>query len=353
MQTGDLIDLEIQSIAFGGDGVARHNGCAVFVPFVMAGEKVRVRLTRVHKQYAKGEITEILIPSPERMTAPCAYFAQCAGCQYQHLPYSMELKLKETQVRETLQRLGGVANPPLLSILASPSEYAYRNRITVHAGKGKLGFHSQNPRELVDINRCLLAHEELNQELTQLRLKNPKEGHYSLRLSTLSQSGFAQANLFLNEAFSDLVTGHFSNAGETLIEGYAGAGFFTKKLATLFKKIIAIEQDPRLLKDAHRLELDNVQWTEGTVEAELAKSRITFPDASILLDPPRDGLPVTIVAELTQNPAPLLVYVSCNPSTLARDSRKLQEAYTLQSIQPVDLFPRTAQIECVSVWRRI
>jgi 23S rRNA (uracil1939-C5)-methyltransferase len=348
-----MLEVVIEKIVFGGDGLARSpEGFIVFVPFTAEGDRVVVKVTERKAHHVRAEIVEILNPCAGRETAPCPYYAHCGGCQYQHLTYAEECRLKEAQVREAFFRTARMSDAPVRPIIASPQPYHYRNRITVHAEAGRVGFRSVNGRELVDIKACLLAREAVNGELTKLRSGSVADGHYSLRDASIPPSGFFQANEDLREALRDLVAEVLPSTGKMLLEGYCGGGFFTAQAAKRFANVIAVDNDPRTLRDAQRLGLGNVAWVQGDAASvlpdELRARR--HEELAVLLDPPREGLPVRLTEALCLDPVASLVYVSCDPATLARDARMLSKSYRLVSVQPIDLFPRTAQIECVSVW---
>lgn len=352
---GEEIEVTIEKVIFGGDGLARiQERFVIFIPFVAEGDRVRIRITERKAHHARAEVVEILQPGPARETPPCHYYRQCGGCQYQHLTYAEEGRLKENQVREAFTRVGKITDPNILSIIASPQAYGYRNRITVHAESGKVGFRSVTGRELVDIRECLLARSEVNGQLDRLRASRPAEGHYSLRDATVPPSGFFQANHDLRETLRGLIAQSLPEKGGTLLEGYCGGGFFTEMVAGRFQRVIAVDNDPRTLRDAHRLGLANVEWRDADVAYVLPEElrEHAGKDIAVLVDPPREGLPVRLAEALVLDPVAHLTYVSCDPATLARDARMLEKQYRLLSVQPIDLFPRTAQIECVSVWAR-
>jgi 23S rRNA (uracil1939-C5)-methyltransferase len=356
---GDTIEVTIEKVIFGGDGLARiPQGFVVFVPFAAEGDQVRVRLVERKAQHARGEIVDVLQPGPGRENPPCPYYGKCGGCQYQHVTYAEELRYKENQVREAFVRVGKLPDAPILPIIAGANPYGYRNRITVHAEAGRVGFRSVNGRDLVDIRECLLARSEVNAQLTRLRGNRPADGHYSLRDATVPPSGFFQVNHDLRETLRGLIAKALPEKGRTLIEGYCGGGFFTERVAGRFERVLAVDNDPRTLRDAHRLALANVEWREGDAafilpEELRALTEATGRETSVLVDPPREGLPVRLAEALCCDPVAHIAYVSCDPATLARDARMLAKTYRLVSVQPIDLFPRTAQIECVSVWERL
>ena len=352
---GETIEVVVEKVIFGGDGLARlSQGFVVFVPFAAEGDRVRVKIVERKAHHARGEIVEIVQPGPGREAPPCPYYARCGGCQYQHLAYAEECRLKEGQVREAFARVGKLPEAPVRPIIAG-NPYAYRNRITVHAEAGKVGFRSTNGRDLIDVRACLLARPEVNAQLERLRADRPADGHYSLRDSTVPPSGFFQANHDLRDPLRELIAQALPERGAILLEGYCGGGFFTEKVAARFGRVLAVDNDPRTLRDAHRLRLENVEWREADAAVVLpeelrALTEATASTTSVLVDPPREGLPLRLAEALCCDPVEHLVYVSCDPATLARDARMLAKTYRLASVQPIDLFPRTAQIECVSLW---
>ncbi len=353
---GELVEIAIEKVIFGGDGLARlPQGFVVFVPFAAEGDRLRVRITERKAQHARAAIVEILQPGAGRENPPCPYYTRCGGCQYQHLTYAEECRLKENQVREAFARVGKLPDAPVRPIIASPRPYGYRNRITVHAEAGRVGFRGVDGRELVDVAACLLARDDVNAQLARLRGNRPAEGHYSLRDATVPPSGFFQANHELRGPLRELIAQALPPRGGVLLEGYCGGGFFTETVAERFTRVVAIDNDPRTLLDAQRLGLANVAWREADAAFALPEELAAFRESeraetTVLLDPPREGLPLRLTEALCAYSVAHVAYVSCDPATLARDARMLAKTYRLLSVQPIDLFPRTAQIECVSVW---
>jgi len=353
---GDVLEITIEKVIFGGDGLARlPHGFVIFVPFAAEGDQLRVRIVERKAQHARAEIVTILQPGAGREHPPCPYFAKCGGCQYQHLTYAEESRLKENQVREAFARVGKLPDAPIRPLIPSPQPYGYRNRITVHAEAGRIGFRGRDGRALVDVTACLLARDEVNGQLTRLRESPPREGHFSLRDASVPPSGFFQANHDLRDKLRDLIAKALPERGDILLEGYCGGGFFTEAVAGRFARVVALDNDPRTLRDAQRLGLANVAWREADAAFALPDELRELSEAqrretTVLLDPPREGLPVRLAEALCFDAVAHLIYVSCDPATLARDARLLAKTYRLLSVQPIDLFPRTAQIECVSVW---
>ena len=200
------VNLQIQDIAFGGKGVARDEGKAVFIPFTIDGERVTAKIVREKKQFAEGELVELLEPSPHRVPPACPYFGRCGGCSYQHVSYEHQLELKARQVEQAMRRIGRLAEPPMRPIIPSPLPYGYRNRITVHAQDNVVGFYRRDVHQLMDIERCPIAAPKVNDALAQLRAGRVRDGHYTLR----AHSGprvFAQTNDEVAEALADLIAG--------------------------------------------------------------------------------------------------------------------------------------------------
>src|SRR6266404_220286 len=214
-----VVDLKIEDIAFGGKGVAREQGKAVFVPYTIESELVSAEIVREKKQFAEAELVEVKQASPDRVEPQCPYFGRCGGCAYQHISYEHQLAIKWRQVRDALQRIGKLKNVPMRPIIPSPEQYRYRNRITVHAQEGVIGFFRRASHRLIDIEHCPISLDEVNQALTELRARAPRDGHYTLR----AQSGprvFSQANDAVANALRDLIARLIPGDQELLIDAY-------------------------------------------------------------------------------------------------------------------------------------
>src|SRR6266403_2530989 len=157
-----IVDLKIEDIAFGGKGVGRESGKAVFVPYTIEGETVSAEIVRDKKQFTEAELVDVKEGSPHRVAPRCPYFRRCGGCAYQHIEYEHQLTIKWRQVRDILRRIGKIDNPPLRPIILSPQQYGYRNRITVHVRDGAIGFYRRDSHRLIDIERCPIAVDAVN-----------------------------------------------------------------------------------------------------------------------------------------------------------------------------------------------
>src|SRR5262245_50100398 len=200
-----LVDLKIEDVAFGGKGVARENGKAVFVPYTIEAEMVSAEIIREKKQFAEAELVEVKQSSPDRVTPQCPYFGRCGGCAYQHIDYQHQLAIKWRQVRDAVQRIGKLKDVPLRPIVPSVKQYAYRNRLTVHAQDGVIGFFRRDSHQLIDVAHCPISIDEVNRALAELReQKHLRDGHYTLR-GTSGPRVFSQVNDEVAQALLNLV----------------------------------------------------------------------------------------------------------------------------------------------------
>ena len=154
LQPGQVLELTITDIAFGGDGIGRVDGFVVFVPFVIGGERVEVRLVEVKRRFATADLLRVITPAPQRTEPRCPYYTRCAGCQYQHITYDHQLELKRKQIVDVFERIGKIPNPPIAPVVASPQPYHYRNKLVVH-GPGKPGFWTTRGRSILEMDEPL------------------------------------------------------------------------------------------------------------------------------------------------------------------------------------------------------
>ena len=345
----ETLQLTIADIAFGGKGVARHNGKVFFVPFVAPGDVVTVRVVKEKKNFAEAELVSVDQPSPDRVQPPCPYFRACGGCTYQHIAYHRQLALKSQQVEQTLRRVGRFAEVPMQPAIGAPAQYEYRNRIRVHVADGVAGFFARDAHTIIDIERCAIASPEVNAALHNLRNSPVRDGDYSLR----ARGGgpyFEQTNAAVTAEMLALIESLVRRGQSLLVDAYCGAGIFAKRLAPLFETVIGIEENVNAVERATRTAAPHERYVAGDVAAILG-DLLSVHDAArttVILDPPATGI-VARVADLLLGALPSeILYVSCNPATLARDLALLASAYTLSSVTPLDMFPQTAEIEVVA-----
>jgi len=342
------LTLDIQDLAFGGKGVARSEGKVYFVPFTIPGEKVVAQVTRQKKNFAEADLLTVEVPSADRVEPPCPYFGRCGGCSYQHIDYAKQLVFKATQVEQTLRRVGRLAEVPMRPPIAAPAPYGYRNRIRVHSAGGITGFYAWDARALVDVERCAIAVPEVNEALARLRRGAVRDGDYSLRAPG-GGPYFEQTNPAVTALLVEAVRAQVRGSG-TLVDAYCGAGLFARALADRFTTVVGIEENSAAIDSARRQAQPHESYIAGEVSIHLADVLAQHDAArtTVLLDPPAEGLAARVCDLLLAAAPAELLYVSCNPATLARDLAALAGAYALQSVTPLDMFPQTAEIEVVA-----
>lgn len=346
------MSLLIERVAFGGKGIGRlPSGKVCFVAGTIPGETVTVDIQREKSGYAEGSLVSIKEASPERVKAPCPVYGKCGGCTYQHITYHRQLVIKRDQVSEVLRRIGGVRTPMVDEVVPSPQEFGYRNRITVHTKRGRTGFYASRSRDIVDVSRCLIASDEVNEQLKSLRSEKLSDGERTLREEGYTYRGFRQVNSQAAELLAEIVSEQMEPGGDLLVDAYCGAGFFAKKLRPRFRQVIGIEWSADAVRAAREKVTDREIYLLGDVSKHLMPALAAAPASgtTLLLDPPAEGLDPSIPGTVLDRAPARIVYVSCDPSTLARDLKMLSSHYQLQRVIPVDMFPQTAEIEVVAV----
>ncbi len=458
---GEVIELELNDLAYGGDAVGRFAGRAIFVPRALPGELVRVRLMRERSNYARASLLEVLRPSPDRVTPRYPELSETGGFQWQHLAYPAQLEWKARIVRQLLIRIGKFGDPPTRPTLGMPtSADPWRYRTVAQfaiSPEGAIGFRRMESHEVLDMPDCPIVHPHLDQLYQAVR--SWMREHWGARASTYTErftlrvavgapgeqpsgalslagghtyrqgpgglltiearpgatfadeggpSGTASALLsaiaglagvvilglpggrgriiagqdFVHERVLHRIfrisAGSFFQVnptqtpilveqalkalqprpGDIALDGYSGAGLFSLFLAEQVTQVLAIESQPSAVADAResaRLNgITNILANEGLLERTLGQMRHQRQRVDLaLIDPPRSGALPRALIELTALGPRTIVYVSCDPSTLARDLRIICDTgYTLTAVQPVDMFPFTSHIECVATCER-
>jgi tRNA/tmRNA/rRNA uracil-C5-methylase (TrmA/RlmC/RlmD family) len=367
------VRLTIDDLAFGGEGVGRVGDFVIFVPWVVPGEIVEAELTEVKKRFGRARLRRILQPSPERVAPPCRYFGECGGCQYQHLAYAAQLRLKHKQVSDLFARLGGLPAGRVEAVLPCPSPYGYRNRLMIRSQWDKfkqglnIGFIRADNRLVVDIEECKIAEPALNEQIARVRRHPPSKGGLKVVLRVAAEGwevppdSFFQNNFFLLPALVETVRARWRESGARfLIDAYCGVGFFSVQLADLAEEFVGVEVDVAAIQAARRNAAAhgrrNGQFLAGSTEELLPRllGRFEARQSGVILDPPRTGCPASVLQTLRQRPPRQIIYVSCHPATLARDLNVLcaGNVFEVSKIVPLDMFPQTQHVECVADVRR-
>jgi 23S rRNA (uracil1939-C5)-methyltransferase len=384
LERGDEIELTIDAVALGGAGIGRYGDLVVFVPYTVDGDRVSVEIVDVKKRFATAGVKSVHEPSPFRTAPRCAAYTRCGACSYQHIAYGYQLILKNRQVRDSLERIGRFENIHLEDTIPSPEHYGYRGKADVHVvtGKGKVravGFTARATNRIVDLTRCEIVHESINEAMSLLRQERSTGGRRTLwsapaeevpgsrvirrvrdREMLVPRDGFFQANLCLTGVLVSVVEEFCNLSGsETVLDGYCGAGLFSLFLAPRCGRLYGIEADGNAVRCAeenlNRAGITTAVFYAGDMARILREQFIRknlIVDVA-LVDPPRIGLGPDVLAALGELNPPKIVYVSCNPATLGRDLRALADfGYRTRRVQPLDMFPQTSHIETVVIIER-
>jgi 23S rRNA (uracil1939-C5)-methyltransferase len=340
----------ISDIAFGGKGVARHEGKVFFVPFTAPGDVVKVRVTRDKKKFAEAVVLEVLTPSPDRVEPKCNWYGKCGGCAYQHIAYPAQLALKHQQVEQTLRRVGRLTEVPMRPIVPSPESYEYRNRIRVHVMNWQAGFFAHASHELIPVSRCDIAKPGVNEAFHNLRRARVKDGDYVVVADAERGRFFEQTNDAVAAEMLNVVEALMPVGHDLLVDAYCGAGFFAHRLASNFNAVVGLEASEFAIEHANRTKAANERFIVGDVAETLASvlAPATPATTTLLIDPPAAGIDARVVDHILASAPATVIYVSCNPATLARDLASLIPMYRLKSVTPLDMFPQTAEVEVIA-----
>ena len=447
---GEELELSIESLAYGGNGVARHDGFVVFVRGGLPGDRVRARVTKVKRGFAEGFASALLEPGPDRVEAPCRHFGTCGGCRFQDLAYEVQLAQKAQQVRDALVRIGRIADPPLEPIMPATSIYGYRNKLeysfTAGADGVELGFHRAGRwDEVIDIEECLLTTDVGNAIRLAVRAWAREEGlepydqatgegylrhlvvregrntgqalvvlvtapgdrfeagylvdvlrrfpevrsiHWAINDTPAEQTNLPTRLLWGEEAIEEEIMGlrfrvrpsaflqtntemaeqlyglarEFAGltGSENVFDLYCGTGTIGLALApdagTVWGLEISEEAVACAIENAELNGVENAQFFAGNVGQTIEElvEKAGAPDV-VVVDPPRAGLAGKALRRTGALAAQRIVYVSCNPTTLASDLQVLRDdhGYELVRCRPVDMFPHTPHVESVSLLRRL
>ena len=387
IEKGERLTLSLVSWGRLGEAMAHYQDRDVFVFGGIPGERVIAEVLRVRRQYIAARVVQLLEASTDRVKPPCPYYGDCTGCQWQHLAYDAQLAAKHAKVVDALERVGGFSSPNVLPVLPSPKQYGYRNhaRFTIGPG-GALGFVNRETHRFIRVDSCMLMHEGINRLLAQLQdkcgettqlairageetrdylvqppLKSPAvtvptgQKHYVESVDghtfRVASPSFFQVNVHQAAQLAQAVRRALGLTGtELLLDAYTGVGTFAVLLAPYVRKVIAVEESTAAVADARENArgLDNVEFVLGKTEEVLTQLE-EKPDI-VVLDPPRAGCQPEALRSLIRLAPAKVVYVSCDPETLARDLKLLCDGnFTLERVEPLDMFPQTHHVECVAV----
>jgi 23S rRNA (uracil1939-C5)-methyltransferase len=367
--------LNIEKVVYGGDGLARTEDGVVFVPRTAPGDIIEAEIVGRKKDYSTARLVQILEASPDRQEPYCPNYETMGCCHWQHVRYEKQVDYKEAIIRESLKRLGHLEWEGDIKRVTGPDRN-YRLRASFHVTNGRLGF-ADGP-----IRECASLVPELNQFIPTVDAGTAVEVHalsapdvvasFVLADGTMKRSGratvhvdglqyrvtadtFFQANRFLLQSFINEVIDQAGSRPRHVLELYAGAGFFSIPLARIATEVIAVESNRAAVRQARENATANnsgqLRFVEGQAGTTLRGSALK-PDV-VLLDPPRAGCGVNTAEQIARLKPGRIVYVSCNPSTFAREAAVLiKQDYELKRLTLVDQFPNTYHIETIGLFER-
>lgn len=382
---GEILEVSVEKIVPNGFGLAFAENLTVFVSLAAKGDKLRVKINQLKGKTAFTEIVEIIKPSANRIEPKCVYFGRCGGCDFQQMNYEAQLESKIAILRDCLSRIGKIDYKKEIQIIESPRRFEYRARAAWHVDtrRRKIGYFQRNSNQVIDVKTCPILTSELQKTLTDLRNEIAWESFwaeiveieaagsgenvsiYSNELVEPTEeikfqlngdsyfydaNSFFQGNPFLIESLIE--TAIKGANGKTAVDLYCGVGLFTLPMAKRFEKVIGVEGSERAVEFA-RKNIENARIEHVDIFCEnvgewLAENAADLDEIDfVLLDPPRAGTERETIENLLKIKPKEISYVSCEPSTLARDLRILSENYSIESITAIDLFPQTHHIETV------
>lgn len=382
------LELQIEKITSSGRGLARLDGAVFFVPFTAAGDHVKVRITIVKKNFYEAEVLEIISPGPERVAPKCVYYGRCGGCNLQHISQEGQLQAKTSILRDALENLFvkkikdpqkkqviGADPLPISLIQANPQFWNYRNRIQPIHKNGHFYFSRRNSNSLEAIKECIIAEAPLNAYLQKRPIQEP-QGRLEIRINEQMDLdvyvmgeepeglGFSQVNRFQNTQLIEYVLLHLKE-GEIIYDLYSGAGNFSFPIAKKFPNtnVIAVELSERLIKKAQTLNqpFRNIEFIHSDVKKFVQQNSLASY-SKVLLDPPRIGCDNEVMKSLALSEVNQIIYISCNPSALARDlsvffdtldQSSSSSKWQIKDILPFEMFSQTDHLETIVNLERI
>jgi 23S rRNA (uracil1939-C5)-methyltransferase len=385
--------------AYGGYSIARDEK-VILIRGAIPGEVVEVEIEERKRDYSVARVVQVVEPSEHRVDPPCRVFGRCGGCQLQFISYEKQLRMKEEILADSLARIGKIELP--LSETLSDAHWNYRQRAQFKVSKtGEIGFFREASRDVVAFDECPLMCREINAVLSKIKEKDLARNLSDIHIAagetpvallkgkdfdttlfdafveaglsgiayndsvayggaytgfdlnglryTVSPWTFFQAHWVLNRKVAGLVVDQLMPLeGSSILDLYAGAGNFSLPLASLSGELIAVEENRYAVEDGRRnIELNGINNCR-IIKSPAEKYRLHKKFDVILLDPPRPGLTADVAGKIMENPAGRIVYISCNPATLARDLKKLKEKYEIGSVRLIDFFPNTYHIEAIA-----
>ncbi len=391
LAAGDVLEVLIEKVAHGGHFIARHGGAVIFVRHAIPGERARITITSTSASFNRGDVIEVLEASPDRVIAPCSFAHRngCGGCDFQHISLDHQRGLKADVITEQFSRIASMDVVVQVEEVAEPLHWRTR-LIAATNREGKLGFFASRSHNVIAVDDCLIAVKSMNiHELAARRWKSdvrvevsassnkertialsPKNGEEKARLTEgnqivheevkgktleVSQNSFWQSHVNAPTVLTDVVIDFAQLVeGDHVLDLYGGVGLFTSSMVERVGSsgsIDLLEGSKSATADAKRNFTNNTNVKIHLGDVAKLLPRVSHADV-IVLDPPREGAGKIVIAEMSRLRPRAIVYVSCDPASLARDSAYLEaHGYSLSTIRAFDLFPMTHHVECVALYR--
>jgi 23S rRNA (uracil1939-C5)-methyltransferase len=382
----DKKEIDIYAMAYGGEGIGKLEGKVCFIENALPGEKVTFIINENKKNFLRGMAIDILEASDDRIKPLCPYYGQCGGCQYQHITYEKELLFKVEQVTDAMNRIGGINEINNVPIMPSDNCYAYRSSVTVHRAKKGYGYFSKGNKSIIEIGSCSIAEKAINNKIPELfalckkkdvTIKSDSYGNTHISNQpgerffidkflgcdiTFSPLAFSQANPGIASSMIRWIRDSIGlQHKKTLFDLFCGVGAFGILLRDLFRDVIGIDNSSISIDCAVRtkksLNANNIKFYCSDANKAFPEfyNKKGLGQSIIIIDPPRSGLNNSLAEYMSEiEDAEELYYISCDPYTLARDSRIIisKNKWRLEKMTCFDMFARTKHIETIAVFKK-
>lgn len=366
------MQVKIEKLDHYGRGITKIENKICFIENAIPQEVAEIEIIKETKKYFLATTKEIIKESKNRIKPICPYYDKCGGCNLDHMSFKKENEYKEIKVKEILEKFAQIPNNKIKSIVYD-KPYHYRNKITLHNKDKKIGLYQKKTHEIIPIKSCYLVNDDLNNEIKKVRQTNDDEiilrignktkeilnstnnknkiiSYIGNKKYQISEKSFFQVNSAITEKLYNEIKEIINHSNsENVLDLYCGTGTIGIYISDIVNKVLGIESFKEAVEDANYNKVlnnaTNCTYKLGKVE-NLTKE-ITKEYDTAIIDPPRSGLDKRVVEKLLEIKPKTLIYVSCDPVTLARDIHLLQQKYNIEYIQPYNMFPRTYHVECV------
>lgn len=382
-------NIEIFDTTYEGYGVGRlENGSIIFVPDTVTGDTVNLSIVETKKRFSYGKLEKVVSPSSMRIEPACIHASVCGGCQFMHITYKDQLQIKQNIINNAFRN---VANFKINATISDSSEH-YRLRVKFKLKNKRIGFFAKRSNDFIPIESCMVVKKSIFEKAREfaktvdssetldlyvienangqalanisevefieqktfqgILFKDKKLGRSYIEEETpfgaiaCGFTSFFQANRFLSNQFQQSIVPYLSKE-DTVLELYSGSGFFSVAAASAARQVVGVDSDGEAIQFARKIKRKNLSFLKGNVEKLLTKRDFDFN--TLVIDPPRAGLSKKVVRFILSNLPQKMIYISCNPMTMARDIEKLSDNYRIIDFKFFDMFPHTYHIESIVI----